>query len=385
MRENRILSTAMVILALGLAGYAPAASMIPPQINIPAAGPLGPGDIAQLTKRMQYWADQIVKAATPADVTAAGLGARNDYRLYTSRDYQYRFAEVAGRVLGPILNNGIPKDDKLRRLKEVNLALVLSRIPQVNIMPALKAMVTHPNPAVRYLGWEGFRTVRTQILAQSPQFAQAMLDTLSAAAAKETAAPTIGAIFEMADISSLSSEAIPTSTLQKAQQQMFKLLADNWLTWCRRVMVGEAEMSRSYQKAPAAIKTLAAAQAAGPASKTKALQMLLDLSYCAAKAYDFSAGQGPIAKENTLLLRICESAMADLSGKDSNYFVAALANKTTVDHGAAVRGAVFKWADDLKGLGVVEPKIKPAPSKPAAAKPAGHPAAKPAGAAKPRP
>lgn len=379
----------MVILALGLAGYAPAASMTPPQINIPAAGPLGPGDIAQLTKRMQYWADQIVKATTPADVTAAGLGARNDYRLYTSRDYQYRFAEVAGRVLGPILNNGIPKDDKLRRLKEVNLALILSRIPQVNIMSALKAMVTHSNPAVRYLGWEGFRTVRTQILAQSPQFAQTMLDTLSAAAAKETAAPTVGAIFEMADISSLSSEAIPTSTLQKAQQQMFKLLADNWLTWCRRVMVGEAEMSRSCQKAPAAIKTLAAAQAAGPAagpaSKTKALQMLLDLSYSAAKAYDFSAGQGPIAKENTLLLRICESAMADLSGKDSNYFIAALADKTTVDHGAAVRGAVFKWADDLKALGVVEPKIKPAPSKPATVKPAAKPVAKPAGAAKPRP
>jgi len=376
MRETHLRPLRLFVLACCLVAGGSGLLAAPPDLNVPASGQLSAAEVDQLRNRLKYWADQIVKATAAADVAAAGTGARDDYRLSANRDYQYRFAEVADEVLSPLLKGGIPQDDKLLRLKEVNLALTLSRVPQVNVMPALVNMVNHANPAVRYLGWEGFRSVRSQVLAQSPQFARNMLEALAGAAAKEISAPTIGSIFEMADVSSVSSEAIPANTLNNAQQTMFKLLEDHWAQWGQRVLAGDAEMSKAFQKSPAAVKTLSAAQAGGPATKKKALQMLVDLSACAAGAYDFSAGRGPIATENTALLRVCEGALVELSGKNSNHLVVALTGDQTADRGAAVREAVYKWIDDLKDVGVVEPSIAPhATTQPTTREAAAEPAA----------
>jgi len=355
--------TALTGLLLASASVSLAA---PPELNISSPNSLTQADIDQVRQRLKYWADEIVAGTDAGQIAAAASGARNDYRQYGTRDYQYRFAEVAHEVFTPVLNGGLQQDDKLRLMKEVNLAIVLARIPQVNIMPALSSMLAHPNAAVRYLGWEGFRLNRTQILAQSREYAQNMLDVLIPAADKETSAPVIGAIFTMANISMLS-QAVPASTVKDAQQRMFKMLEDNWLKWCRRVMAGEAEMSRACAKSIPAIKTLSAAQAGGKDSKTKALQMLGDLMHAAAGAYDFSAGKGPIAQENTMLLRACEAALVELSGLSSNRVVAILTDeKFEGDRGAAVGLKVYEWFDDLKQFGVGEPRVKASTNKPEA-------------------
>ena len=338
----------------------------PPELNVSSPNSLTQRDVEQVRQRLKYWADEIVAGTDAGQVAAAASGARNDYRQYSTRDYQYRFAEVAHEVFTPVVNGGLKQDDKLRLMKEVNLAIVLARIPQVNIMPALSGMLSHANPAVRYLGWEGYRLNRTGILAQSREYAQNMLDALVPAAGKETSAPVIGSIFATADISLLSA-AVPASTIKDAQQRMFKMIENNWLKWCQRVIAGEAEMSRACAKSIPAVKTLSGAQAGGQDSKTKALQMLGDLMHSAAGAYDFSAGKGPIAEENTTLLRACEAALVELSGLSSNRVVAVLTDeKFEEDRGAAIGSKVYEWFDDLKQFGVVEPRVKASVAKPEA-------------------
>jgi hypothetical protein len=374
MRDKLLVSGSILILlaATGATAVAQEAAApgpaVPPALPSEPSGPLISSDVQRVKARLEYWSGRIKSATTPDEVTVAAGGARNDYRVYASQNYRYSFAEQAESVLAPLLAGGLPQDDKLRAVKEVNVAMILARMPQVTVRQALAAMVANPNPAVRYLGWEGFKGIRSLILAQSEEFADDMRNALTTAADKETSAPVVGAIFEMADISPLASEfaskGIPSSRIQTAQRRMYATMRDNWARWCGRVRYADAEMSKAMQKSIAPIETLYAAQAAGDQSKKQALQMLVDLSACAAKAYDFSAGQGPIADENVALLRTCEAGLNEISGKSGNHIGKALTDDQIVDRGAAVREAVFAWVDDLKDEGVVASTIEaPAPDE----------------------
>jgi len=363
MRGCKLFVYGVAALTVAVGSWADTSGGAPPELSISSPSSLAQVEVEQLRQRLKYWADEIIAGTAAGQVATAAAGARNDYRLYSARDYQYRFAEIAGEVFVPVIKGGLDEDDRLRLMKEVNLAIVLARIPQVNIMPALTSMLEHPNSAVRYLGWEGYRLNRTGILAQSREYAQNMLDATIPAAEKETSAPVIGSIFSVANIS-LGLPAVPASTIKEAQQRMFAMLEANWLKWCKRVMAGEAEMSRACENSIEGVKTLAAAQAGGQDSKAKALQMLADLMHSAAGAYDFSAGTGPIAEENSILLRACEAALVELSGLTSNRIVAILADeKFEGDRSAALGLKVYDWFDDLKQFGVSEPRVKAA-SKP---------------------
>lgn len=374
MRGNKLVS--VIVLTLGAVVLTTAtAAEAPPAMDIPAGGVLGPQHIKQITAWLNYWGQQIAEGDAATIVATAKETLRN-YRSYTNSDYRYRFAEKASSILGPLLTGGLKKDDKLLRLREVNLAIILSRLPQVTITPALGSMVSHNNPGVRYLGWEGYRGARSRILAQSQEVATKMFAVLGPAAAKEKSAPAIGAICEMMNISSFEAgagAAIPPATLKDAQSRASKILEANWQRWCGRVMAGEAEMSKAAGKAIDPIKTLSAAQAAGKDSKRKALQMLVDLMYASGLAFDQADGKGPIGKENKVLLRACELATASVSGVQKNYIVVALGDEKVKDRGAAVRSAAWNWITDMKAMGVVEPKAapsadtstaKPAPTSP---------------------
>jgi len=368
MYRKKLMGVRMLASSASLLVWASGVISAPPTVDIRSSGPLNSREVKQIEERLKYWADQIAQATDPQTITSAGAGARNDYRLYETPYYQAQYAESAASILGALLTGGLKPDDKLLQLKEVNLGIALSAIPQVKIAPALEGMVSHRNPAVRYLGWEGYRRARGVILAESQDLEKQMFDVLTAAAAKEESAPVIGAICTMADVSSFqSSSGRPTApdTLRDAQTRAFGILDANWARWCGRVMNGEPEMSKACAKAIPAIRTLSAAQAAGKDGKIKALQMVVDLMWSAARAFDRVDGKGKIGTENAAVLRACEEALVALSGAEKAYVDPVLTDEKVEDRGAAVRSAVWEWINDLKNVGVVEPKITPVGGEPA--------------------
>ena len=330
----------------------------PPGLDIPdsaVARGLGPAQIAQIDKQLGYWRNRIIKATDVDQVTKARSGIKKDYRLHMNTAYQYPFAGRAAEILTPLLKDTLRPDDKLMRLKEVNVAVALSEMPQVTIQPALETMVRHKNPAVRYRGWIGYVDTRKLILAQGSNFVPTMLATLRNSAAKETSAPVIGAILEMTDVKP-STGTVPRAVARDAQRQAFEILRANWSRWCKRLLAREPEMAMMLRKGVKAMETLSRSVAADQAGKGEVLQLLVDLIRYSAQTYDDAGGEGAVAHANNALLRQGEAALRTISGKTDNRLAKALDSKET-PRGAIVRTAVLDWVTDLKDFGVVAPKV----------------------------
>ena len=337
----------------------------PPPLDITEtsiASGLSSQQIAQIDARLKYWRDQIVNAANPKEVIEARKGVRGDYTLSRNTTYQDRFAWRAAEILTPLLLDGLKPDDKLLQFKQVNVGISLSGMQQVTIQPSLQVMVTHSNAAVRYLGWNGYQATRTFILAQSPLDAKKMIKTLKDAAAKEETPAVVGAIFLMADIPAYVGPEVPPETLKDAQKALLEIVRMNWIRWSSKLPTGNVEITRAFEKGVNAVRGLTVANPE-PAEKGRNLQLLVDLLKYAAEAYDAVDGKGIIGKENTILLKKCETAVNTISQKRKSHIKTALTDEKIIERGAAVLMAVLNWADDLKDFGVVRPKINLATTK----------------------
>jgi len=364
-------------LAVCVAACPAAGQEDPPPLDIPTSaltGALGQQYVSMVRARLEYWRDQIASATAPAAIIGAREGILRDYARYDAVEYQYQypFARYATEILTPALQQPAGEDDKLAALRQVNLALALSKMSQVTIQPSLEMMVVHSNDAVRYLGWEGYRSARTILLAQGRSETQQFLGSLRTAAAKEESAPVLGGIFEACNISSFSVATVPAATMQQAQRQAFAVLQTNWRRWCERALAGDAEMIRAMSKAIAAVQTLAAGQE--DAGKTAALQMVVDVMRCASLAYDEAGAEGPIAQEAMTLLQLCEGALNAEDGtlfvvtkKRGDYVTRALDEKDAELRRVNVPTAVLKWIDELKEFGVVKADFAPPTPPPAPA------------------
>ena len=188
MSSNNSRLFAMLIISIMLAGPALAANgtagKAPPSIVIPESalkGRLGPEHISQIEQRISYWGELMTEAKgrdAGRDIISARSGLIGDFRAYDAPIYGYAFAREAARILTPVLKDGFANDDPDFRLKEVNLAIAISQMSQVPIQEALEEMVVHRNAGVRYIGWRGYRNIRSLLLAQGSNFSQKMFETL---------------------------------------------------------------------------------------------------------------------------------------------------------------------------------------------------------------
>jgi hypothetical protein len=242
-------------------------------------------------------------------------------------------------------------------IKQVNAALVLSRMPQVIMQPALEKMVVHRNPAVRYLGWRGYRGVRTLLLAQGPSYRQTMFRSLDAAVARENSPLVIRAIFGVLRIPAAGA-AVPEDVRRKAQEQAFAIFRQIWPNCCRRVLAGNAVMAEVSQEGLAALLNFAPIFRTQKASSEAILQMVVEMTWCSAMAYDQAGAAGPIAAANTVLLRECEKALNSLKDTRHKDIEAPLTDPKQSDRGSAVRLGVLEWIKLLKDDGVVKPSFK---------------------------
>jgi hypothetical protein len=354
-----------VVLAAGSSAFAAAT---PPSLTVPDKG-ITPQHKDQIAARIRYWLDGIREAKDETALANARKGFASDYSLHESAEYRFAFAGVAAKECVELLK----LDDNA---KLVTVAMMIASLPQASIQPALDAMVVHRNPAVRYFGWEGYRGAKAAIIAQSADSTDKMLKQMGDRLAVEESPLVVGQIYSAMIFGASETGGMSGDAVAKAERQFAAVLAKTWMRQCEQVLVGGVDVAAAAGRGVALLQQEGEAVAADKAALKPVLQMLADVAYAAATAYDkaLTAKDNAIADADAQLLKDCEAALNAVLKTTNNYLEKPLTEPKIQDRGQAVKSyvdkgsgknyGVLKWIDDLKALGVVEPKIE-APKAPA--------------------
>ncbi len=134
MRNNWLVRTGLLAVLASLAVSAPVGLAVPPPLDITEASVVGGLDSrqkGQVGERLKYWGRQSVDA-DPNDANAiidARTKALLDYSRINTVAHQDEFARQAAGILTPLLQSGIPKDDKLLSLNPAKLCGYGTRKP----------------------------------------------------------------------------------------------------------------------------------------------------------------------------------------------------------------------------------------------------------------
>ncbi len=318
----------------------------------------------QIAKRIAYWLSMLRNTEDPSKVIEARSGLVKDYKAVEK--FQYEYADEAGKqgiaIFGEL-------SGKLKSLKEVNLGLGLSQMSQVTIQTSLDKMVVHPNPAVRFHGWRGYRRIRAKLLAQGASYIADMVKSLQVRAKAETSAPVVGTILQMIYTPPVPPRTVAQDIFLKHQEASYKILHDNWKQWCMEVLKGDGEMADVSRKGISGAMNFARVFRNDRRRRTVLMQMILDMTYCSRGAFEAaidslkegdSKHKKPIMirtrDANAQLLRDCERALGYVTQEQMNPIERVLSNPDEENPADKVGSSIYEWLDVLKAQGVTDPE-----------------------------
>ncbi|MFP4105478.1 MAG: HEAT repeat domain-containing protein [Phycisphaerae bacterium] len=313
--------------------------------------------------RIQHYADLMKTAENEEDIFRGRQNIIRDYNLYQSTAYRFVFAREAAEVLTPLLKS----DPKL----QINASIVLANLPQVTIQPALEEMVTHQNPAVRYLGWKGYSLVRSLLLAQGQRYRKTMFDSLTAAAKNEDSPVVLRALMRALRMPQVRPQAVATDVYANALQTSFEIYEGLVDRLCRQTIRLKIDWIESADAGLATLNTYLSIYDGNQAMRTRAIQLGANLAKCAFIAYQQNEGQGKVARAAELLLKGVERYINQSIDEERNTISGALDDEDAADSVAAVGVALADWLSALqKDHGVKEPsQYKPVATQPAETQP----------------
>lgn len=406
----RSCAAGLVVLALGVAGVAEG-----PELNIPdgpAQSGLEESQRKQIDEYVNYWLKALAEAKASDRIKEARIMLVQGYEKKgaTALAYQGAYAEFLA-VHGKGLLTG-PQDpnDPLAQQKQVDFSLSVLRIPQASLQPLAQAMAAHSSPAVRFLGWMVYGTLRDRAIAEGAQSLKRLLATLRQHAGQETDPYVLREL-----MSTFRLPLVPDPELKigeaeyrAAQEGMFGVLQGVWTRLCRQVYQSDSAASpEAAYDAAVGLRQLVAGLGGG-VDKQAALQMVLNMTYSASRSYDRAwqllkaaeaakeaAGTGgaeaPVRQgaaehavsANQYLLTVCEEMLNELTGKeapgDQQIRTALTSVAAATDRGAPVRLGALKWVTLLvKAHGLKDPKDLVEPATQPATRPATQPATQPA-------
>jgi len=327
----------------------------------------GKGDLPsreQVAARIKYWVGQIADAKDTETIVAAGEKLAKDIEHWKAPAFRLGYAGEAGKQVVRLLKKAAA-DDALRQVRLVNAAKALADFKQISIQPALEELIVFRNERVRYLGWKAYRTIRSLCMKQGLDAAETMYASLEARAAKEDSGVVFGAIFKMMTLPGERPLEINAEAWANGQKQILETLKARWPRCCQQVLADQAEWMSSAPKGAEAVFRLAKAQGTDKKALAGPLQMLMDMTWSAGKAYDQAAEGSREESSLVTLLLVCERQMVLLVRPGQTPIEDALraARRKPKEHrDTQVRLAVIKWYDELLvEHGVVKPDI-PKPS-----------------------
>ncbi|MCP4374879.1 MAG: hypothetical protein GY794_01660 [bacterium] len=374
MRMIAMLRISVITVVLGALLVTTVHAEKPEPIRIPS-GRLSLGlnekDIKQIRTRIEYWTKQLASADTSSDVYSAQKGFLDDYENYDSIRYKTVFARTTAKIVLPVMEKLNPSD-KLISLKEINFAIILSRIPQLGTIDAINVMVGHKNPGVRFLAWKGYRGIRDQAI-RSRKEAQILFTALKKHAAIESN-PLVASV--IIDVLNIKKELLSAKPFSKAFDGNFNALIELLKNSCDRLASGDSAWARPCITAIPMLQTAAEFYKPAKDKNTLVIQQLINIAQAGAKAFATSNGRSADTFQCTPLLRQVELAICRLTGNKDTDIRKPLNDKKMnfKQKSLAVRLGVLEWIDRLEELGIEKPKFTPVK----APKPTTQPTTKPA-------
>lgn len=355
----------LTILCVLLAAVA-AAPAIPKAIEIPEAlldGKLLGKHRQQIHDRVEWWKKSLLAAQTDEDIQRAGEKLLDDYRLYPQATYQQAFAEETLQQYTDVLTGkAFAPDDPLRTLKRINAALVLAKMEQPNLQPAMRILVSDKNEALRFLGWQGYLALRRGVLAGDAKARAGFLEDVRKAVAEETNPILLAAVYRAMHLQEV--RKIDEKHRREAERGFLEALRSSWALRCKQARdVGKdgGELLSSLRLAVSALRGIgedcSRVSPRDDAGITLCLQMVFDMAAAAAQTYDRvwqNRSDSALLESCTALLQTCEEALNILAGAKQEFLAEKINPRNTVpDRGAAVLEAVLvRWAEVLKDKGV---------------------------------
>ncbi len=363
----------------GLAlAQAPTLDQVPtleiPSIELTAG--LSPTSIQQIDALLNYHAKVITDAEgdrKQAYVLAGRDGLIAAYNYYDSIQFKNAVARQAFEIVAPLLDSG-------DLLKQINVAMALAEMSAASGQENFEKMISHNNnEAVRFLGWRGYSEARMAILATgSAKPTDKMLAAMANAVTQEKSSLVIRVVFEAINFPPSAPEGVNKDKYDRARREALTVLASNWLNQSNQVRYGDWEMSESFRRATSAIANSWDLLSDDPAQRTKYLQMIIDVAWSSAQAYEAAMRVAERAtgltkddantkiEANTLLLRSCEQALNSITKGDRDYLAKTLTDTSIPDRASAPRGwkdlatgrqyGVLAWIEELEAEGVTIPK-----------------------------
>lgn len=312
---------------------------------------------------VKYWADQLAAGKDEKSILDARNGLIEGYNKYDKPNYQLVYAREASKALVPLLDGGEPN----KTLKQVNLAIALSRMSAASVQDALTKMISNANPAVRLLACKGYKAARIKILAQTKADIDRMMTTLAERVKKEQSPNVLPDLYQVFRLPAACPAEVPEKIYGEAQKQMAGILGAAWPARCDSI-VANVEYVQAGRYGVEAWSSLGQGVTDKDLRK-KILQSIVDMAWHAGRTYETAKG-GDLDTYAGLLLD-CEKALNDIKKTQKKNVEGPLADpkKSQEERSAAVVLGVLKWAEELKEDGVAEPKDEPATpaSAPAAA------------------
>jgi len=314
---------------------------------------------------VKYWGSMINAADNESDVVKARDAMLEGYDKYApSAAHQSFYAEASSRAAGQILR---VRPARLRQVKEVNTAILFARMPQLSSQDACETMVTHPNSAVRYLGWSAYRAIRMEVLTLERRTSSLMASLRNAAKTEESPI-VMEEVFRTLASPALAVAPIPESRMMRVRKELLEIFASCWTRWCKHVHDGSGDAAEACRVGVAALMTSADVMEGDKEARTAILQMLADALWCASKAYQESRAAGAAAEANAALLEFLERGLNLLAGRRQNTIARTLANDRIAPEVKAdeVRRHALEWIESLENMDVKDPtdKFKPATTQP---------------------
>lgn len=313
-----------------------------------ATGPLPAHVRQQVEQFVAHWTDVMLTTEADAEVSNARQRLVEGFaKCPDSAQYQTAYAAAVVDSVRPVLRS---QD----RLRQVNAALVVANTRNMRIRPVLDEMVRHDNPAVRYLGWQGYQRVRTLVLAQGRAYSEPMFAGLDEQLKSETVPFVLRRLLEMLYLPPVRPQVISEGDYRWARERAMEIFLAGWSEQCGRILLGGGQMPDAMRRGLWAISGFRRIIGDSQAERSKLAQPLLDVMYCASRAYDEAdAGSDGdrVRRANAMLLSQAEEELHNLTELRRGHVSRALEDPDVPDRGAEVRRAVLQWVDDLADAG----------------------------------
>ncbi|MBT3277929.1 MAG: hypothetical protein HN909_09435 [Phycisphaerales bacterium] len=339
-----------------------------PELNIPdAVASLTSTHKAQIANRVAHWAGLIktaLSASTMIEIRDTILSKR-DLTLRSASVYREAYVAELVKQIAPLLEaKALPADSpKLQWIKQINIAILFSKLPQANALDVQVKLLSMPQKAMQLMGLRGLARQKKNL------FRGETFTTITAAMSKTLPTETNPLILSACcDVLNLSRSDAKTllapkraAVAQAATATMVQVVARLRANLSSGKIAFDPSAPTSAAAAKTALKTLRDNMSVltGKPATTQALQLTMDVADGALIAYEAGLDQGEksnLAATSAAVLVEVESAFVFLSKKSKNYIGSALRTRSIDERLPNVGEAVVdKWADELKGFGITGP------------------------------